>query len=277
MSRMIIFPFLILAGILFYCLYVLEMEFLSIYLVPCVVIPVGVTIFAPQIDWWWMKKHPPKMPVELKHFLLEHNEFYANLKPIHKKKFEGRVLLYMWAREFIPKEIEKVPDDIRMICAQYAVQLSLNQSDYLLGDNDRVVMYKHPFISPRYPSIFHGSEYYAEDGVLIFSLDRILPGFIEPTLYFPAAAYEYAKLYLHLKPDESPTSLQIDEFRSKMGLMGFQELYVKEFLAIPDIDWAAVSLVYYFIFNESFKTNMPTLEQYFADIFQPKIQLSKVL
>jgi len=127
--------------------------------------------------------------------------------------------------------IHHIPEDVKGIVAANIVQLTFGQKDYLLNIFERIVIYPGTFPTIQYPKHFHASEIFAEDGVLLFAMDHLMPGTLHADQYFNIGLYEYA------------------------------------FVGLENLDVWAVSVVFFFSFPERFKTQLSDLYQTHSNLF----------
>jgi hypothetical protein len=156
-------------------------------------------VFQHQINWWWYRRYPPAIADEVRHLYLRH-AFYAGLDSEKARKFEMRAALFVESREFIAQGIPDVPEDVKFIVAYYAVMVSFFREDYLFEPYKRIVIYSHPFLSPDYPEQIHTYELEHEDGTMIFALEQLNAGFLNPIKYYQTGLHAFAELLTYQSP-----------------------------------------------------------------------------
>ena len=97
--------------------------------------------------------------------------------------------------------MEHVPEDVKGITAANIVMLTFGQKDYRLSNFEKSVTYPHPFPSPQFPKHLHSCEIFEEDGVILFSLEKMIPGATRQTQFYNIALHEYAKIFMLSYPD----------------------------------------------------------------------------
>ena len=158
-------------------------------------------LFQPQIDYWWLNKRPVEIDENVLKLIAKTNENYRTLSEEWKDEFHKRLLLYVNARSFSAKGMEKdsdVPYDIKFMIAQIPVFLTLKEKDFLLKGIDRIILYKHAFPSPRY-RFLHTAETHNEDGVVLFSLEHAEAAFFHPDQFYNVAWHAFAESYMILR------------------------------------------------------------------------------
>ena len=265
LSRYLIMPFAI-AGLVF--LYLAWEYILSpLYLIPCIVISVLILVMSPQIDWWWAVRNPPPIDPKLEGFLRKFFPYYQQLSLPAKKQFADRVSLYLLATEFIPKVMDEVPEDIKGLIAANVVMLTAGLKDYRLSAYEKIVVYPHPFPSPQFPKTFHSTEHFAEDGVLLFSLEQLIPGATQKTKYYNIALHEYAKIFTLQFKDFKYPHFDDGIWEKLEQISGFKTEAVKNYIGLPIIEPLPVSINYFFTFPQKFKEVLPDMYDQFQDIF----------
>ena len=239
----------------------------SWYIVPNVVIMAALYMLSPQIDWWWYQRRPPKLPEGLVKMFLARFPFFKNLSQEDKTKFCTRVALYMEANEFIPKGMEEVPPDVKAVVAASVVQLTLYPQDYSLNKFEHIIVYPHPFPSPQYPTQWHASEIYEEDGVIMFSAEQLMAGFARPDKFFNIGLYEYTKVFMRCHPEVSMPNLPPDIWQKLHLVSGFPKDAVEKWVGLNDLDVMAVAVSHWFVFGERFRVAMPDLDRGLKDVF----------
>jgi uncharacterized protein YneF (UPF0154 family) len=212
----------------------------------CVIGMIGLYFFSDVIDWKWYKKNPPTVEKEMRELLSKRLPFYQNLSEEDKAKFETRVELYVRANEFIPNGWEHVPYDIQAWVAVNPVMLTFHQEDFLLADYERVVIYPHSFPSPQYPEQFHCSEVFAEDGVLLFSTEKLLPGVMQPRAYFNIGIYEYAKVYKQMNPFINYPEMDNLEWLAFERIVNYTRQKLETYIGLTVLDQWGVLVTLFF-------------------------------
>ena len=265
LSKFLSFPFVI---ILLVCLYYTwEGEITSLYIIPNVIILASIFVLSPQIDWLWYQKNPPEMDEKMRIFLEKLFPYYRNLSPKEKNRFEVRVTLYIIATEFMPKAMEYVPEDLKGLIAANVVMLTFGQKDYRLSDFEKIITYPHPFPSPQFPKHFHSSEIFAEDGVILFSLEYLVPGATRQSQFYNIALHEYVKIFQLSYPDYQYPEID-NALSKKLELIsGFKNEKVLEFIGLPILEPSVLAINYFFTFPQQFKNELPEIFDEYSKIF----------
>ena len=196
LSKVLGLPFVLLALIILYYSSYVERSY-SIYIFIPVFFIVALYVFHGVIDHWWRTKFPIKFDPNLRRWLNEHFPYYVSLLENEKSIFEYRLGLYIDARLFksVGSEIKEVPEDIKCMVAAHGIQMTMATNDFLIGDIDRIYLYKHPFPTPDH-QFLHTVETNSEDGVIILSLEQLTHAILNPSKYYNVAYHAYAEAFI---------------------------------------------------------------------------------
>jgi len=227
-------------------------------------------IMAPQIDFWWNKKHPPGIEPPIRNWLLEYSSFYTSLPPEDKQKFEDRLSVYLLGKEFFTmgkQKQEGMPEDIKAIIAHNAIVITFYQEDFMMGDFDRMVVYKHPFPTPN-NQFLHTVETEREDGVMLFALDYLLHGAINPKQYYNIGMHAHVEAYMKNHPNLRWENLSETSWEHIQSICGFTREQIVTVLGYKQADIVPVILTCYFTYPERFKQVSPHDAKYLDAIFK---------
>ena len=226
-------------------------------------------LFKPQLDFWWHTKFPVKFDPELGAFLAKNNSYYNSLAGEEKSKFENRLNLYMEAREYKAvgtNEQKDIPYDMKALLASIPVQLTMNKEDFLIGDMDRIFLYKHPFPTPS-KQFLHTVESHVEDGVFIFSLHEWQAATHEPKRFYNNVWYGYADAYLKVYNDNTSAIERFANFETIEQIGRYTEEYILKILGLKAVDPLAVLCGLYFTHPEEMKSNAPEAHKALSTFF----------
>ena len=265
-AQRLIFPFVMLALLALYLTWSVD-ETYSLWIVPPVLISAAIYVFAPQINWWWYLRTPPPMDPMVKTLLGKHLPFYDRLSPDDKKKFDHRLGLYQMSIEWRSQGMDQVPADVQGLISACPVWLTFNRDDFTFEKFEDIVVYPHAFPSPQYPRTLHSSEIFEEDGVIIFSLEHFMPGFLETKKYYQIGLHEYAKIFRKTYPNENYPTLNDDFWQKLPQINGLTKAKLEQFIGLKDLEPFPVAVVHYFVFPEKFEEVFPTAATALKNIF----------
>lgn len=242
---------------------------LSEYLVIPAIIATTAYMLGPQINLWWYKRKPPKLDAKIKRIFEHYSSYYRELDKETKALFDSRIVLYIEDKDWIHMGLEdEMPYDIRAIIAFQPVRMTLHQKNYLLQPVNRVIVYPYPFLSPGYPKHYHASEFYAEDGAVLFSLRHLLPAFNEPEKYFNIVLYEYAKVFRQVNTHIQYPVLDEQFWRDLYRVANYGHSEIRALIGMPDpVDDFGVAVHHYFIYGKYFRDVYPELSNHLDNIF----------
>lgn len=259
-SRTIIILMLLPMAFFFYLAWEKETTW-AVYAIPFFVIAAAAFSLAPQIDWWWYQRNPPDVEPIIQQIFQSQLPFYQGLREEEKLKFRQRAALTMLATEYIVPsndEDKKVPEDLKALIAAHAVMMTWQKEKYIMDSFEKIVVYARSFPSPNYPKLFHASEINEEDGVLLFSTERMLQALMEPATVFNPVLYEYAKAFrFHFKLPSLALSQDIWTTIAQIG--NIDKTTIEDHLGLPEPSPEAVLMSYSILFSDKFQKIAPKL------------------
>jgi hypothetical protein len=256
-----ILAFLFVIGLIFtYFAEVKGMDNIAIGIAVCVVAMAATYVMAPQIDWWWYKKHPRDLdPMFGKLFQL-HLPFYQRLSEAEKLRFRQRVDWYLMAIEFIipsQDEEKKVPEDLQHWLSAFRTMLYWGKPEDIADTKfEKIVAYMKPFPSQQFPKHLHSSEHFEEDGVLLFALAPMLHSVMQPTQCFNPVLYEYCNLF-QLKYGSGNIELTASQWVDLEQISRFSQEQILKTVGLPEVNIRSVAMSFYILFPEAFRRILP--------------------
>jgi len=232
----------------------------SLWMVVPLTILIMFYLFKAQIDYWWHTKYPILFDQELSNFLAGVNPYYKSLEGEEKTKFEHRLNLYMEARDYKAigaNEQKDIPYDMKAMLASIPIQLTMHKKDYLIGDMDRIFLYKHPFPTPS-KQYLHTVESHVEDGVFIFSLHEWQAATHEPSRFYNNVWYGYMDAFLKVSKDDTSAIEADATFENIQKISDYTEEYILKVLGLKSIDPLVVLCALYFTHPEQMKEKAPS-------------------
>jgi len=241
-SRILAFPFIIVAGVILYFLFFMDEGSYGIYLIPLAVILASIYAFQPKIDFWWHMKYPPQLPSAIKKLVYNASLFFQDLEEDERQKFMDRLGVFMNHKAFylMRKEKEAMPEDMKALIACNAITLTYDQEKYLFGKFDYFIAYQHPFPTPN-KRFLHSVEINNEDGVMLFNADQLMQSMIIKNGAFNIGLYAFGETFLQMNPlsdlaqadDPDPKLLPEKgnySFEMITQQIGYKEVYFKAIL-----------------------------------------------
>ncbi|MBK9733563.1 MAG: zinc-dependent peptidase [Saprospiraceae bacterium] len=265
-SKVLGLPFVLMALIILYYSSYVERSY-SIYIFIPVFFIVALYVFHGVIDHWWRTKFPIKFDPKLRHWLNEHFPYYGSLPERDKSIFEYRLGIYIDARLFksVGSELGDVPEDIKCMIAAHGIHMTLAQNDYLIGDTDRIYLYKHPFPTPD-NQFLHTVETNVEDGVIILSIEQLTNSILYPSHFYNVAYHAYAEAFMGVHntitfPDCEETWGEVEK------VCGFSKETLIQQTGYQNLPLLPVHIACFFNNSDNYKQIFPKHYERFSQIF----------
>jgi len=268
-SRLFALPLILSAAYIGYVSYGSHYSHSYLIFIP-VTLLVALYVFHGPIDHWWLSKYPIPLDAPLKKWLELYFAPYKTFTSDLKNRFEQRLMLYLEGRLFesVGKERQEVPEDVKAMVAAHGVHMSLSFADYLLGDMDRIYLYKHPFPSPAHPFL-HTVETHSEDGVIILSLEQATNAVLFPSDYYNIVYHAYAEAIIATqKKIQWPQSPE-DSWNLITQISGWEKEVFQSQTGFENLPLLPVWITIFFTHKENVSKKAPGLHQSFSDIFSP--------
>ena len=226
-------------------------------------------LFQPQIDYWWLSRHPIELDENVRKLINRTNWFYRNLNDDQKQEFDKRMLLYVNGNAFSAKGMETdadVPFDIKYMIAQIPVTLSFNNNPKLFKNYERIIIYKHAFPSPAF-KFLHTVETHHEDGAVIFSIEHAEAAFFNPEKFYNVAWHVFCEAFVYIKKIKLDDVGQEEELWRKLSIVfGFDKDFILKTIGFNNTQLSTVLLVAYFTRNEALRDTMPNMYDVISEI-----------
>lgn len=121
----------------------------------------------------WVLPVPPLYREILERYF----RYYQRLSSSDKGKFERKVCNFLYSKRFIPRNMEKVTIEARVLIAASAVQLTFGLPNIYLQHFDKILVYPNEY----YSSItrqYHKGEVNPRFGIIVLSWNHFLEGYI---------------------------------------------------------------------------------------------------
>ncbi|MBK8701605.1 MAG: hypothetical protein IPN29_19460 [Saprospiraceae bacterium] len=241
----------------------------SVFIFIPVVLLTVLYVFHGQIDYWWLQKNTPPLDPKIREWLVTYAPYYHNYTEELKLKFEKRLVLYTEARAFQfvgSKEMRDVPFDIKHIISSQGVRLCLGLNDFLIGDMDRIFLYKHPFPTPRF-KFLHTVESDIEDGVFIFSTEQGLPGIVNPAMYYNIVLHGYVEAFIMLHPGLNYPDVSAYNWEDLEQINGINHQLILRTCGYAELNPLIIHIVCFFDHSKAYKSLFPMEYDAFCLIF----------
>jgi hypothetical protein len=213
-----------------YFIFIQDRDDMVYLLIVSILILVISYTFQYQINQLMIRGVPQRLDRDMRAMLEVTSPHFKALSEPQKRMAEDRMQRWVMQKDFINKNEQDAPEDVKYILAWYASLLTLHQEDYLYKGIDRVVFYHHPFLSPHHQDDVHILELEQQDGTLIISVPHLIKGHMEKGIYniglhvmAEAYAFSYIKDDIQWPPDiwdhlESISTIPRDRIEDYIGL-----------------------------------------------------------
>jgi len=266
-SRLIALPLILSAAYIGYISYGSYYTYSYLIFIP-VILLVTLYVFHGPLDHWWLSKYPIPLDDELKKWLDQYFSPYKSLHGSLKNRFEQRLMLYLEGRLFesVGKERQDVPEDVKAMIAAHGIHMSLSFDDYLIGDMDRIYVYKHPFPSPAFPFL-HTVETHAEDGVIILSLEQATNALLFPADYYNIVYHAYAEAIIATQKNIEWPRLPEDSWFLISRITGWNKSVLQSQTGFKELPLLPVWISIFFSHRSQFQNSAPGIYPSFNEIF----------
>jgi len=227
-------------------------------------------LFSPQIDYWWLSRNPVELDEKVITLLNRANPEYKAMSDEDKVLFNNQLYLFTQGRDFSGKGMEtdnsNVPYDIKMMIAQIPTTITFRRTKKDFKDWERIVLYKHPFPSPRY-KFLHTMETFAEDGVVILSLEHAEKAIMNPEGNYDVAWHAYAEAFIKANPAEDYPDLPSDIWEKVEKISPLDQRTIISTLGFNKVDAMAVIINLYFNKKEKCREVLPEISRQLDSIF----------
>lgn len=164
------------------------------------------------------------MPLRLqyKEPLQRHFIYYTKLRSKQKGPFERKVQYFISTKEFVPRGMSKVTDEMKALISASAVQLTLGLPDVFLSHFKTILVYPDDYYS-QISRKYHKGEVNPAFKIIVISWRAFVDGYIEHTSGINLGLHEMAHaLYLENRILNSDY-----DFFDKRALKAFQSISEK--------------------------------------------------
>ena len=207
------------------------------------------------------------IPQAYRDILQKYYPYYRQLDHIAKNKFAQRVCNFIYQKRFIPRGIDEVTIEARVLIAATAIQLTFGLTDIYLQHFNKILIYPHDY----YSSItrrYHKGEVNPRFGIIVLSWQSFVEGFIYPDNAINLGLHEMAhalRLENLIRNDEyqffnENLIRQFDEHAHRVcQLMNWNESFFRQYACVNEHEFFAVAVENFFEKPQSFKAAMPDL------------------
>ena len=131
------------------------------------------------------------VPQRFKDILLKYFPYYQRLSPENRSLFEKKLVRFLYRKRFIPRNVDEVTIEAKVLISASAVQLTFGLPDIYLRHFHTILVYPNDY----YSSItkrYHKGEVNPLFGIIVLSWQSFVDGYIYPNDSFNVGLHEMA-------------------------------------------------------------------------------------
>jgi Mlc titration factor MtfA (ptsG expression regulator) len=223
------------------------------------------------------------VPSEYRNILQKYFTYYQNLTTENKIRFERKVTQFIYGKQFIPRNIDEVTVEAKVLIAASAVQLTFGLPHVYLSFFNKILVYPNDY----YSSItrrYHKGEVNPRFGVIVLSWQSFVDGYIYPNDSKNLGLHEMAhalRLEVFIRSEEFPPFEEdlLDQFDAYAHRIcndpEFEgQTFFRPYACTNEDEFFSVAIENFFERSLEFKQTIPDLYQILTKLLlQDPIQL----
>jgi MtfA peptidase len=232
------------------------------------------------IDYAGQKAGPLKskllpVPQKFRDILLKYFPYYQKLSAENKVVFERKVVRFLYSKRFIPRNVDEVTIEAKVLISASAVQLTFGLPEVYLEHFHTILVYPNDY----YSSInkrFHKGEVNPLFGMIVLSWQSFVDGYIYPSDSFNLGLHEMAhalRLENIVRDEEyhffdEELMEKLDEFAHKYCNEPHQQEteFIRPYACTNVHEFFSVSVENFFERPSAFKSTLPELYSILAKL-----------
>lgn len=131
------------------------------------------------------------VPLHFKNLLEKYFPYYNRLSPDDKRKFERKVCYVIFSKQFIPRNFKEATDEMKVLIAASAVQLTFGLPRVTLTHFSKILIYSNDYYSA-ITKRYHKGEVNPAFGVIVISWQSFVEGYLLPEGHVNLGLHEMA-------------------------------------------------------------------------------------
>ncbi len=123
---------------------------------------------------------PTTTPEKIRPHIEKHFDYYRRLSPGFKLEFENKLIEFLDRKEFIPRQMKSVTEEMKVLISAAASQLTFGLPDIYLSNFDRILVYPDDYYSTIFKR-YHRGEVNLGGGVIVLSWKSFVSGYADGT------------------------------------------------------------------------------------------------
>lgn len=223
------------------------------------------------------------VPQAYKSILQQYFPYYQQLSLTNKNRFERKVMEFIFQKQFIPRQLESITMEMRVMIAASAVQLTFGLPQTYLSHFDKILVYANDYYS-NITKQYHKGEVNPRFGIIVLSWRSFVEGYADQQDSRNLGLHEMAhalRLEIAIRSEEIPPfdeSLlrSFDEFAHRIcGDPAYASQTVFRPYACTNVhEFFSVAVETFFERPQQFQSSMPELYKLLAGLLnQDPLQL----
>jgi MtfA peptidase len=215
-----------------------------------------------------LKTYVLPVPQQYKNILQKYFPYYRELSEQNKSRFEMKVTNFIYGKKFIPRNVDEVTLEAKVLIAASAVQLTFGLPHVYLRHFNKILVYPDNY----YSSItkrYHKGEVNPRFGIIVLSWQAFVDGYIDQTDSINLGLHEMAhalRLENIIREDESEIIdadhlEQFDAWADKIceGQDGTAPMFFRPYACVNKHEFFSVAVENFFERPAAFRTALPQL------------------
>ena len=139
-----------------------------------------VRLFGVPLRNKWLSIRVGKLNDKQLKYLKQHSTYYRKLKPDHQKEFRKRVAIFIYTKEFIPRQLDYVTEEMKIVVASLAIQMTFGLPKVYISHFSKILIYPDNYYST-VNNAYHKGEVNPRFGIIVLSWKNLVQGIVDET------------------------------------------------------------------------------------------------
>jgi MtfA peptidase len=208
------------------------------------------------------------VPPQYREILQKYFPYYQKLNDTDKAKFERKVCNFLYGKRFIPRDIDEVTIEAKILIAATAVQITFGLPDAYLRHFNKILVYPDEYYSVLFKR-YHKGEVNPRFGIIVLSWQSFVDGMIYPNDGKNLGLHEMAhalRLETMLRSSDYPLfdDKLLEEFDEHAHnvcsrIENWNETFFRPYACANEHEFFSVSIEHFFERPVELKNEMPRL------------------
>lgn len=135
----------------------------------------------PESYWRWIRWEGPSLtPEKIRPHIEANFDYYRRLQPGFKIEFENKLIEFIDRKDFTPRQMKVVTEEMKVLISAAAVQLTFGLPDIYLQNFERILVYPDDYYSTIFKR-YHRGEVNLGGGIIVLSWKSFVSGYADGT------------------------------------------------------------------------------------------------